>query len=195
MPLMLLAVFAKITYAYEEKAPIAVSCCDIYNAFDKFIPSSTGDASACSAANDCESTRLRFLFARLQQLHGQSITMSDTDILLNVTDAKMLADILVSRMLAQYVSHEGYQDKDTLHFYFDETSRTLKQVFSACVFEKELYVALLVISVGLLILCLLLQMQQQTVDTTDKQRINSEMQYTLVTNSKVPDLKSRFGRR
>ena len=107
----------------------------------------------------------------------------------------MLADILVARMLAQYVSHEGYQDNDTLHFYFDETSRTLKQVFSACVFEKELYVALLVISVGLLILCLLLQMQQKAADTSNQQPINTEIQYTLVTNSKVPDLKSRFGRR
>lgn len=171
-----------------------ISCCDVYESFNKFIPSLTGDESKCSAENDCESTRLRFLVNRLNQLHGKAVDMNSTDVIVDLTNQTLLADLLVSRILAQYLSHEGYQDDFSIHFLFDETAQNLKEVFGACVFEKELYVALLVISVGLLILCLLLQLHAaETKSKLEPVPVNGNASYTLMT-VKPTNMRYRLGR-
>lgn len=172
---------------------LAVSCCSVYRAFDKFIPSKTGDRSGCSVANDCESTRLQFLVRRLHQLHGHNITLTDTDVVMTLNDEHLMSDFLISRMLAQFVSHEGYQDDDALHFFFDESSHNLKQVNAACAFEKDLYVVLLVISVSLLILCLLLQMNAVETKQKDQPSVETLTRYTPLINAKPTGIRYRLG--
>lgn len=188
--------FYQMSYANDNSSTLAISCCDVYKAFDKFIPSFTGDSSGCTATNDCESTRLKFLLRRLQQVHGHSVSLTASTLLLKANDFDMLADMVVSRILAQYVSHEGYSDGNSLTFYFDESNHNLKEVFDACVFEKELYVALLVVSVSLLVLCLLLQLnaaQVQQKAAAARSTVDTVASYTPLVGSKTTNLRYRIG--
>ena len=164
-----LVIFVQIVRSVPTNGTRALSCCAVYQAFDAFVASATGDKSVCNSENDCENSRLQFLVRRLNQLHKDFVTVTDSELIMHVDDNTVLANLLVSRVLAQYVSNAGDTDPENVHFQFEESTHTLKEVFASCVFQKELYTALLVVSVILLIMCLVTQLHVTEQQMKEKQ--------------------------
>lgn len=160
----LLPVLWWLAFVYTcSAAEIAVDCCTVWQAFVDHIQSATDtNPTSCDTASVCTSSRLQTLLHQSNAFHSNVMAIQEHQVMITF-NSSTIADLLVLSMLGRLVTKQdkSIAEESYAHYVYNEMHNTLQPMYSNCTFEKEMYVTLLCVTVIVLVVLLVAQLDQE----------------------------------
>lgn len=131
--------------------------CVVCNALDKFVDNVGGSPSTSCSPKEClASGKLQmFQHASNAMLSSSFITVSHDQVSTSALTDAQTAQLLVLSMLGQHLIHTSKDDDlmrgSIYYFEYDVQHQTFKVIRPLCTFQKNVYTALLILSVVVIV--------------------------------------------
>tara|TARA_B100001540_G_scaffold284144_1_gene276209 strand:+ start:31451 stop:32044 length:594 start_codon:yes stop_codon:yes gene_type:complete len=148
---------------------VTVDCCAVWQAFVNHIQSATDtNPTSCDAETVCSSSRVMTLVHTSNAFHPNIMTVQNNKVKIALNPGD-LTDLLVLSMLGRLVTKQdkAIAEESYAHYVYNELHNRLQPVYSNCTFEKEMYVTLLCVTVIVLVVLLVSQLDTNETSTPE----------------------------